>query len=59
MQTNKEMLPIGTGPDVMEWTSVFEAYRKKLGHEPHWFEVSWLFFECYMYRKVIEIIQTE
>lgn len=60
MQTNKTMLPIEKGPDLAEWGLVFEVYRNKLGSQfPHWFSVSWLFFECYMYRKVIEIIRNE
>ena len=57
MQTNKEMLPICSGLDVHLWKAAFEAYNDKLGVQPHWFSTSWLFFECYMYRKVSEILQ--
>lgn len=56
MQTNKDMTPITMGPDVHEWDAVFDAYRRSLdGAEPQWFTVSWLFAECYMYRRVAEI----
>ena len=59
MQTDKAMEPIARGPDVQQWNSVFEVYRKELsGKEPTWFSVSWLFAECFMYRKIAEIIQT-
>ena len=59
MQTNKPMVPISSGNDVHYWTEVFEVYQQKLGEEPKWFAVSWLFFECYMYRKVMEIIRSK
>ena len=59
MQTDKSMSPILTGDDVREWSLVFDVYRKKLAKEPHWYAVSWLFFECYMYRKVMELIKIE
>lgn len=57
MQTDKEMVPITSGRDTQLWERAFEAYRDKLGEAPHWFSTSWMFFECYMYRKVIEILQ--
>ena len=59
MQTDKAMEPISCGPDVTQWNSVFEVYRKELGGaEPTWFSVSWLFAECFMYRKIADIIQS-
>ena len=58
LQTNKPMDPIEVGEDVNEWTTVFARYRDNLkGNEPQWFTVSWLFAECYMYRKIAEIFQ--
>lgn len=57
MQTDKPMLPITCGPDVQQWSAVFAVYRKELqGAEPSWFSVSWLFSECYMYRKIADFI---
>lgn len=59
MQTDKAMKPISCGPDVQQWNSVFTVYRKELGGaEPTWFSVSWLFAECFMYRKIADIIQS-
>jgi len=53
------MVTIQVGSDVKEWGVVFETYRKVLGgEEPSWFNVSWLFAECYMYRKIAEILMT-
>ena len=59
MQTDKPMEPISCGPDVTQWNSVFAVYRKELGGaEPTWFSVSWLFAECFMYRKIADVIQS-
>jgi len=59
LQTDKSMVTIQVGSDVKEWGVVFETYRKVLGgEEPSWFNVSWLFAECYMYRKIAEILMT-
>ena len=58
MQTDKVMVPISHGLDVQQWNAVFDVYRKDLGAEPSWFSVSWLFAECYMYRKISDIIQS-
>ena len=57
MQTDKPMAAITCGPDVEQWSAVFAVYRKELGAEPSWFSVSWLFSECFMYRKIADIIQ--
>ena len=59
LQTDKPMEAIASGDDVELWRPVFEVYRSELGREPHWFGVSWLFLECYMYRKVMEIIRDQ
>lgn len=58
MQTDKSMVPITCGPDVQQWNAVFAVYRKELqGAEPSWFAVSWLFAECFMYRKIADFIK--
>ena len=56
MQTDKAMEPITHGHDIEQWNHVFSVYRKELGAEPTWFSVSWLFSECFMYRKIADII---
>ncbi len=60
MQTNKEMPAIQSGQDLKAWNAVFERYgqiRRMQGKKPQWFTVSWLFAECYMYRRIYEILQ--
>ncbi len=60
METNKEMTPILSGEDLEAWNTVFEHYRqtrRMQGKAPQWFTVSWLFAECYMYRRIYEILQ--
>ena len=58
LQTDKPMEPIVHGDDVKEWSSVFDVYHEKFnGENPKWFSVSWLFAECFMYRKIMEIVR--
>lgn len=58
LQTDKPMEPILSGDDLQAWGSVFERYRQKFkGENPKWFAVSWLFAECFMYRKIMEILR--
>ena len=58
LMTDKVMEGIEVGRDVDEWRGVFTRYRENLkGNEPQWFKVSWLFAECFMYRKIAEIFQ--
>lgn len=60
MQTDKEMIPIQSGNDLEAWNAVFERYsqiRRLQGKAPQWFTVSWLFAECYMYRRIYEVLQ--
>ena len=59
LETDKAMVPIAVGPDVEEWKATFDAYSKCQGREePKWYEVSWLFAECFMYRKTAEILNS-
>ena len=59
LQTDKAMEPIESGADTKEWSIVFERYREKFkGENTKWFSVSWLFAECYMYRKIVEILRS-
>jgi len=56
--TNKPMEPVVHGDDIELWETVFNKYREKFsGENPKWFSVSWLFAECYMYRKMMEVIR--
>ena len=56
LETDKPMGGIQSGPDWEQWGAVFDTYRKDLGGEPTWYKVSWLFAECYMYRKISEML---
>lgn len=57
--TDKTMECVRTGEDLKEWDMVFASYREKFkGEDPNWFAVSWLFAECFMYRKIVEILKT-
>lgn len=58
LQTDKPMESIGSGGDLKAWQIVFSRYREKFeGENPKWFAVSWLFAECFMYRKIVEILR--
>ena len=59
LQTDKPMEPIEEGADAKEWGVVFGRYQDKFkGENPKWFSVSWLFAECYMYRKIVAILRS-
>ena len=58
LETDKPMEAIAHGDDIKEWAAVFDVYRSKFkGENPKWFAVSWLFAECFMYRKMVETIR--
>lgn len=52
LQTNKPMTPFTS--DLPE-TSIWNDFLKELGSEPCWFDVCWLYAECYLYRRMREI----
>ncbi|OZJ04247.1 hypothetical protein BZG36_02481 [Bifiguratus adelaidae] len=55
IQRDKELRPIqedGYG-DVAQWNQLLETYFKG----KTWFTASWLFTECYMYRRIREVFQ--
>ena len=58
LETNKAIVPIKHGEDAKEWATAYETYQQHLGSDPLWYRVSWLFAECYMYRRIAEIFQT-
>ena len=58
LETNKPIVPIKHGEDAKEWATAHDTYRQHLGGDPLWYRVSWLFAECYMYRRIAEIFQT-
>ena len=57
--TDKTMECLKTGEDLKEWDMVFASYKEKFkGEGPKWFAVSWLFAECFMYRKIVAILKS-
>lgn len=61
LQTNKPMSSIENGEDVKEWKAAFDSIRKckrLQGSQPSWYSVSWLFAECFMYRKISDALKS-
>jgi hypothetical protein len=58
MLTNKPFKVLTSdGPDIPLWNTYFEKESEKEGAEPRWFHTSWLYAECYMYRRVHEAFE--
>lgn len=56
MMTDKQIpLLSGKHPDIPIWNNYHKQWTNKLGKEPTFFTVSWLYAECFMYRKIQEI----
>ena len=58
LQTDKPLRPLAWGNDLALWQDAFKTYQAKRNKEPSWFQCSWLMVECYMYRKIAEILKT-
>jgi hypothetical protein len=57
-QTNKPFTVFTSdGPDVSLWNTYYERETKREGEEPRWFHTSWLYTECYMYRRIHEVFE--
>ncbi|GBC03341.1 hypothetical protein RclHR1_05080007 [Rhizophagus clarus] len=53
MQRKRRLTPIEDGePDINTWNEVFDRYFK----EENWYSASWLFTECYLYRRIRSIL---
>ncbi|XP_043238534.1 damage-control phosphatase ARMT1-like [Amphibalanus amphitrite] len=50
----------GSADDVTMWNEVLKAVTaaSKDGRAPHWHSGEWLYVECYMYRKICDILET-
>jgi len=56
MLENKSLgLLTGNTEDIKIYNEVYNEWCKKLGTNPTFFSVPWLYAECYMYRKMEEI----
>ncbi|XP_021931470.1 protein-glutamate O-methyltransferase-like isoform X2 [Zootermopsis nevadensis] len=45
------------GPDVSSWNAYYMKENEREGSEPRWFHTSWLYAECYMYRRIHEAFE--
>ncbi|KAG8194117.1 hypothetical protein JTE90_003056 [Oedothorax gibbosus] len=53
MVTNKLIKPlVSDGPDVDQWNDYLNKQEEIYGFQPAWFESSWLYAECYFYRRI-------
>ncbi|XP_074645740.1 damage-control phosphatase ARMT1-like [Tubulanus polymorphus] len=58
LQTNKPLTPItDDGRDAEIWNEYLQSRIDSLQQAPTWFEDSWLYVECYMYRRIHEAFQ--
>jgi hypothetical protein len=58
VQTNKPIEVLTSdGPDVSSWNAYYERERERQNEEPRWFHTSWLYAECYMYRRIHEVFE--
>ncbi|XP_035215317.1 damage-control phosphatase ARMT1-like isoform X2 [Stegodyphus dumicola] len=58
MVTNKPVLPLVDDlPDVKFWNDYSEKQKVLYGFPPAWYASSWLYVECYFYRRIKEAFQ--
>ncbi|KFM76512.1 hypothetical protein X975_12012, partial [Stegodyphus mimosarum] len=58
MVTNKPILPLVDDlPDVKFWNDYLEKQKVLHGFTPAWYESSWLYVECYLYRRIKQAFQ--
>ncbi|XP_038071821.1 damage-control phosphatase ARMT1-like [Patiria miniata] len=60
MQTDKPILPLVSDKD--EDSEIWQRYleeetQRNSGQPPSWFQSPWLYFECYMYRRMVDYIR--
>ena len=57
MQRNKPLAPLtGEAADVPLWNRLLQE-QWLAGEPPVWFEAPWLFVECYMYRRIRDVME--
>ncbi|XP_069677496.1 damage-control phosphatase ARMT1-like [Periplaneta americana] len=55
LQTNKPFQLLSSDrKDVCLWNAYYQKETEKAGEEPRWYRTSWLYSECYMYRRMQE-----
>ena len=60
LQTNKKLLYISDNwQDSLVWNNALQEELQIVANdECRWFDISWLFSECYFYRRMFEAVQT-
>ena len=57
MQTNKPLKPLSdNADDVLAWNNYFQEQQECTGEPPSWYSSTWLYVECFFYRKIHEAI---
>lgn len=54
LQTDKPITTLLHGDDIHIWNDYLNLQTSLLGKAPTWFSASWLYVECYMYRRIYE-----
>ncbi|KAI6656790.1 Protein-glutamate O-methyltransferase-like [Oopsacas minuta] len=56
LMTDKDLGFLEHGDGLEEWRQLYVQLANKRNVMPSWYNVPWLYVECYMYRKVIDIL---
>ncbi|PAA46827.1 hypothetical protein BOX15_Mlig000305g6, partial [Macrostomum lignano] len=57
LQTDKPLLPLSdSASDTTAWNDYLAELTETLGRAPSWFKEPWLYVECYMYRRLLELV---
>ena len=55
LMTDKELGFLENGEGLVEWRELYVQLAAKRNVIPTWYNVPWLFVECYMYRRIADI----
>lgn len=58
VQTNKVLTPLNPSTkDADKWNNILSLEKEKLGKDPTWFECTFLFSDCYFFRRIAELFE--
>ena len=55
LMTDKALVFLENGEDLDKWRQLFDKLAAARKVTPSWYNVPWLFVECFMYRKIFDI----
>ena len=55
LMTDKALVFLENGEDLDKWRQLFDKLAAARKETPSWYNVPWLFVECFMYRKIVDI----